>query len=58
MVFCMLRERRRSAYKQTITRLENAIKYIIETGAITSGMLLIILILFLALQNTNYHYIL
>ncbi|KIK53480.1 hypothetical protein GYMLUDRAFT_1026208 [Collybiopsis luxurians FD-317 M1] len=40
----------------TITRVENAIKYIIETGAITAIVMLVELALFLALPNETYNY--
>ncbi|KIK51279.1 hypothetical protein GYMLUDRAFT_64909 [Collybiopsis luxurians FD-317 M1] len=56
MVFFMLKARKKTTYKQTITRVENAIKYIIETGAITAIIMLLELALFLALPNETYNY--
>ncbi|KIK53478.1 hypothetical protein GYMLUDRAFT_63716 [Collybiopsis luxurians FD-317 M1] len=56
MVYFMFRERRKTTYKHTITRLENAIKFIIETGAITAVLMVVELILFLTLPNENYNY--
>ncbi|KAF9064216.1 hypothetical protein BDP27DRAFT_1405409 [Rhodocollybia butyracea] len=58
MVFYMLRQRKRSTFKETTTLVENAIKYIVETGAITTFSIVIELVVFLTLQSTNYHFIL
>ncbi|KIK64594.1 hypothetical protein GYMLUDRAFT_56680 [Collybiopsis luxurians FD-317 M1] len=56
MVFFLLRERKNATYKHTIMRVETAIKYIIETGAITVIVMLVELAIFLALPDETYSY--
>ncbi|TFL00760.1 hypothetical protein BDV98DRAFT_568664 [Pterulicium gracile] len=58
MTMLLLAARRRSHYVFTNTRLQNLIKYTVETGLITSCSVLIVLALFLALPEDRYHYIL
>ncbi|KIK56615.1 hypothetical protein GYMLUDRAFT_61877 [Collybiopsis luxurians FD-317 M1] len=57
MMLFMLRECKKTTYKQTITCVENAIKYIIETGAITVIVMLVELAFFLALPKETYNYV-
>jgi hypothetical protein len=49
--------RKGSSYSQTNARVENLIKYTVETGLVTSFGAILVLILFLVWQSAVYYYI-
>ncbi|TFL00761.1 hypothetical protein BDV98DRAFT_94336 [Pterulicium gracile] len=58
LTMLLLSARRRSHFICTNTRLQNLIKYTVETGFITSCVVLIVTILFPTLPDSQYYYML
>lgn len=56
MTMLLLAARRRTHYVFTNTRLQNLIKYTVETGLITTCAVLVSLTLFLTLPESKYYY--
>ncbi|TFL01296.1 hypothetical protein BDV98DRAFT_582892 [Pterulicium gracile] len=58
MIVLLVKARRQSKFPTTVGKIHTLMRYIVETGLITSFTAIITLSLFLGKKNTNYQYIL